>query len=631
MKKICFTVFAFTAVLSSFAQNKIYDASSIPAELKKNAHSVIREEKLSFDVKSVNRATYKVHKVVTVLNENGKDELDFHEFTDKFISLESVSLQLFDSKGSIIKKYKRSDLSVQTAGEGLVPDGKVYFLQLPSPQYPVTIQIDYELDFDGLLNYPRYQVQLPEQSIEISEYTATVPADLDLRFKGKNTNILPVTVSDEKIKTYTWAVKNLPALEHEAGSLSYGSRYPHILLSPNKFELDSYSGDMTSWQNFGNWYKSLAKDANNLTAERKQFFQSLTNAGKNEQEKIRILYNYLQSNCRYVLISLGIGGFKPFEADFVDKKKYGDCKALSNYMQACLDAIGIKSYQALINSDYNKEPVDPAFPYNGFNHVIVCVPLPKDTVWLECTSNTTECGTLGNFTENKYALLITEDGGKLVPTPTSKASDNLFSSTATIELGADGSGLVNVSITATGEYKQDLVHYISNQKKDDQKRFLVNYLGYNQPDEFEINYDQVNKNAATKMEMLISKIPEFSAGKKVFLNPRLYKIWGSELPKTENRTQDFYFEHPFIKTDTTTYKLPEGFTIETLPKAKNIVFEYGSFNSSYKFIEDSRSIISISRLQLNQYKIPVAKFVITKNFFNEVLGEYTEKIVIKKL
>ena len=222
---------------------------------------------------------------------------------------------------------------------------------------------------------------------------------------------------------------------------------------------------MSTWQDFGKWYGSLAKNANNLTEERKQFFQTLVKDATNDREKIKIIYNYLQSNCRYVLIALGIGGFKPFEADFVDKKKYGDCKALSNYTQACLSAIGIKSYQALINASYNKEPVDPAFPHNGFNHVIICVPLQKDSIWLECTSNTIEFGVLGNFTENRNALLITEDGGKLVATPRSKASDNTFSSYSIIDLAADGSGIVSVTLNTSGEYKQDLCIISTNQKK----------------------------------------------------------------------------------------------------------------------------------------------------------------------
>jgi hypothetical protein len=631
MKKINLSFFALVCWACSVAQVKPYDVASLPEPLKQNASSVTREEKIVFEVKSISKASLTVHKVVTVLDERGKDELVFQEYTDRFRSLESASIHSFDSKGNALNKYRRNDLSTQTAGEGLVPDGKVYYLELPPPVYPMTIMIDYAMSFNGLLNYPDYQVQLPEQSVENSSFVATVPVELGLRFKAKNTRLEPVIAEDGKFRTYTWTVKNVPALEYEAGTVSNESRYPCILLSPNKFELDGYAGDMSTWQSFGRWYGSLAKGTDNLSSERIKFFQSMVKDETNDREKVKMIYSYLQENCRYVLIALGIGGFKPFEADFVDKKKYGDCKALSNYTQACLNAIGIKSYQALINASYNKEPVDPEFPHNGFNHVILCVPLAKDSIWLECTSNITGFGELGNFTENRNALLITEDGGKLVPTPRSKAAENTSSSFTTIALAADGSGTANVVMETTGEYKQDLVNYVSNQKKDDQKRYLVDAFGYMQPDDFEINYDQVNKRSPTTISITMGKVPEFTAGKKLFLNPRLYKIWSHSLPKAENRTQDFYFQHPFIKKDTTVYQLPPELGMETLPRQKNIKFEFGSFDCNYTYDAAKNTIMSVASLQLNEYKIPAAKFLATKTFFNHVLAEYTEKIVIKRL
>ena len=631
MIKFSSTLFLSFFISCIFAQTVIYDAASIPESLKINAYSVKREEQIEFNVKSVDKAYFKVHKVVTILNEAGKDELFFYEFSDKFHSLEGLGIQIFDANGKSVRKYSGSDLTKQANGDGLVPDGKVYYINTPAPSYPVTIQIDYELKYNGILNYPDFELQLPEQSVQHSVYTVRVPAELDLRFKAKNTAITPVITTDDKYKVYTWAVNNLPALEYEEGSVSRESRYPKILISPNKFELDGYEGDMSSWQNFGKWYGSLAKDAINLPDERKLFLNNMVKGITDDKEKIKTIYAYLQNNFRYVSIQLGIGGFKPFNADFVDKKKYGDCKALSNYMQACLSAIGLKSYQALINASYNKAPVDPDFPHYSFNHVIVCVPINKDSVWLECTSTTNDFGVLGSFTENRNALLITEEGGKLVATPKSKASENQFGCTSLITLKEDGSGTSITQLTTTGEYRQDIIHYIFDQKKDDQKKYLIEDYGFLQPDDFEINYDKADKPAPVKLQLMIEKIPEFSAGNKQFLNPRIYKIWHSALPKAENRTQDFYFPHPLIKTDTTIYVLPDGFGLETLPKTKELTFEYGSFKSTYQFDEAKKRIVTTARLELDEYKIPAAKFLAAKKFINEVLGEYTEKIVIKKL
>jgi hypothetical protein len=631
MIKFYYTLALTSFAISAFAQQGNYAAMSIAEPMKKNAYSVKREEQINFEVKSIDKAYYKVHKVVTILSEAGKDELFFYEFSDKFQSLESFGIQTFDAAGKLLRKYSSSDLTKQATGEGLVPDGKVYYLNAPAPAYPITIQVDYELKYNGILDYPDFEVQLPEQSVEHASFTARIPAELGLRFKAKNTMLEPLVTNDDKYKLYSWTVNNLPALQYEEGSVSRESRYPKILISPNKFELDGYEGDMSSWENFGKWYGSLAKDAINLTPERKAFLNAMVKDMPTDKEKIKTIYTYLQNNFRYVSIQLGIGGFKPFTADFVDKKKYGDCKALSNYMQACLGAVGLKSYQALINASYNKAPVDPDFPHNSFNHVIICVPAGKDSVWLECTSTTTDFGVLGNFTENRNALLITEDGGKLVATPKSKASENRFGCTTTVNLKEDGSGTADAALSTTGEYRQDFLHYIFDQKKDEQKKFLVDDLGFLQPDDFLINGDKMDKLAPIKLQLAIEKIPEFTAGNKQFLNPRIYKIWSYALPKAENRTQDFYFQHPLIKTDTTIYILPEGFAVETLPKTKELSFEYGTFKSTYSFDAAQKRIITTARLELDEYKIPAAKFLAAKKFFNDVLGEYTEKIVIKKL
>ena len=159
----------------------------------------------------------------------------------------------------------------------------------------------------------------------------------------------------------------------------------------------------------------------------------------------------------------------------------------------------------------------------------------------------------------------------------------------------------------------------------------MNDLGFIQPDEFEIHYDKKNDQKLVEATMSMEKIPDFTAGSKMFLNPRIYKLWSYALPKAENRTQDFYFYHPLIKTDTTIYHLPDGYVVETLPKTKELKFEYGSYTTSYGFDEKQRSITTTARLVLNEYKIPVEKFTAAKKFFNDVLAEYAEKIVIKRL
>lgn len=627
MKPLLFTITLLSCLTQLlYAQLPVTALLPVTDKLMQHANSIKREEEIIFDIKSKDKAYYRVHKLVTVLNSSARSELQFDSYADKFRSLEEATISVFDASGKMIKKYTKKEMFNFNDGEGLVSDGKYYYLNIPVNAYPVHILTDYEIKHNGLLSYPAYRVQSINQSVLQSSFTVTVPTALDIRFKQRKFNSSPDIKNDADKKTYKWTVHDMESLKYEEGSVSYESYFPGVIIAPNQFELDGYSGDMTSWEKFGLWYGSLSRNALNLPEDRKAFFRLLVKDAANDREKASVIYRYLQQNFRYVLITLGIGGFKPFEASFVDRKKYGDCKALSNYTQACLDAVGIRSHQALINAEYNKEPVDPDFPSNSFNHVILCIPFEKDSVWLECTSNTNEFGVLGSFTENRNALLITAEGGKLVATPKSKAVHNNFKTICRIQLREDGTGNVKAGLHSSGEYSTP---FLLTDKKDDQKNYLVNSLGFLQPDDFIITQTDITGHAY-ELEMEIEKVPAFVAGNKFFLNPRIYKIWKSALPNTGNRMQDYYFPNPFVKTDTSIYQLPAGYELEALPETKELKFEYGSFISNYRYDRNNNQLITTAYLVLTQHKIPAKHYNNTKAFFDDVLAEFNTKIVIRK-
>ncbi|MEO7445076.1 MAG: DUF3857 domain-containing protein [Ferruginibacter sp.] len=624
MKLFILYIFSLLVLTETSAQQSAIVKEIIPLSLRQNAHAIVQESNELFEIKSKSKAYYSVHQVITVLDEQGKDYLRFIEYSDKFHQLQDVEIRMFDAQGNQQKKYSKKDLISFYAGDGLVTDTRLYVQQFSTSVYPVTVQFDYQVKYDGLLHMPSYDIQQPLMSVKSSSFTCIVDENADIRYRAQNVNLLPEVSFQKGNKVYKWSVQNLPAFLYEEGGISAESSYPRILIAPNAFELDGYDGNMSSWEKFGEWYRKLATNMDKLPADRVQFLNNLVRNADSDKDKARLIYEYLQQNFRYVSIQLGIGGYKPFSASFVDDKKYGDCKALSNYMQACLAAIGIKSYQALINATYNKKPVEPSFPFQGFNHVILCVPLNKDTTWLECTSNTSEFGVLGSFTENRNALLITEEGGKLTATPRSKSSSNTQTTHAIIHLNEDGSGQINTHLVTTGSYHSS--SFLTD-KKDDQKNYLVIQSGFLLPDNFDV---KGNKNGVYDVALEMEKVPDFVAGSKMFLHPRITQLWRASLPVSDNRTKDFYFQDPFIKSDTTEYLLPAGYIMEALPPAKNFNFDYGNFQAAYNYDAGANKIITVSRLELTRHIIPADKYKSMTRFFNNVRAEFGEKLVIKR-
>jgi hypothetical protein len=625
MKRILLSVFAVVSAALSNAQDISYAAATIPEALKQGAHVVKRYQEITFTVKDIDAASYAVHEVYTVLDEEGSSTLRFREYTHKQRTIDDVDIKVYDAAGKLINKYKKKDLNKFASQDGLVSDGMHHYLDINTPSYPVTVEFIYEIDITGTLRYPPYRIQDGDEAVERSSYTAKVPADLDLRYMEQKISLKPTINHEPKYKVYKWEVKNLPAFKDEEGAADAAFYYPMIILAPNKFRHFNTYGEMTTWKAFGQWGYDLLKGLDELPDERKAQFVSMVKDAKTEREKVAILYNYLQKNFRYVSIQLGIGGVKPFPALFTDEKKYGDCKGLSLYMLSALKAVGIKSYCAFINSKYDQEAVPASFPCDRFDHVILCVPQQKDSIWLECTSPTSEFAILGTFTENRNALLLTENGGVLVSTPGSKSSNNLMNTSTVINLNEDGSGSTTTRLKSRGDYRE-WMNSMATAKRDDQKKMIMRGLGFKQPDDFKI----VKNEEAVDIDLTIEKIPQFSAGSKMFLNPRINSIWRTVLPKSDNRKQDFYFDSPFIKTDSTVYNLPADYTAESIPAPIDLKCEYGSYKTSYSYVKEKNQLLSVARLELVQNKIPVDKYADVKKFFDGVMSEDTQKMVIKK-
>src|SRR2546429_541112 len=139
MKKcLSFIATAFIG-LAVQAQITSYDLSTVPDSLKKGADVIKRFEDIFFEVTDIDRAYIKIHQVYTVVNEDGKSILNFNEHTSKFVTLGDVDIKVYDASGKQLLKYKKKDVSSIALGDGLIDDGKTWYLTVPVATYPVTV------------------------------------------------------------------------------------------------------------------------------------------------------------------------------------------------------------------------------------------------------------------------------------------------------------------------------------------------------------------------------------------------------------------------------------------------------------------------------------------------------------
>jgi len=609
-----------------------YLAAAIPDSLKQDANSVVRYDYRDVFVKGPGKKTVKVHRIVTVLNEKGDHEaMLVLGYNKKYDNFSDISMRAYDAAGNLVKKYHKSDMYDGSATDGfsIVTDDRFLGVKHTISAYPQTIETAYEEDVTSAINLDEWDIQDDQQSVQYSAYNVTVDSLAGFKYYNKNIRLKPSKVAANNGYHYNWEVRNLEAIKLEEKAEPWRV-LPRIEFTVKNFQFYGVAGDFDSWQDFGKWIWGLNSQVSSLSSERVAELKKMTDTIKTDKDKARFLYKYMQQNMRYVSIQLGIGGYQPFAASFVDEKKYGDCKALSNYMCALLKAVNINSYCAVINAEANKEPADPSFPFNSFNHEILCIPFKGDTTWLECTSTYAPFGKLGTFTENRRALLITEDGGKLVNTPKSTMDDNIFNSEAHIKLDPDGGAKAEVKILSTGVYRDEYIDY-SSMKVDEQKEAFMARLNLKQPNVFDIKpASDVNGLKEVDLSLEYDKFSDITAGDKQFYRPHVFDLVAFTVPIEEHRKSDYYFEAPMQKSCVTTIDLPVGFEVETLPVNQSLKFTYGSYDVKYSYDAGKNQVISTVQFNITNQVIPAAKYTELQEYLDAVAKAQNKKLVIRR-
>ncbi|HVM88833.1 MAG TPA: DUF3857 domain-containing transglutaminase family protein, partial [Puia sp.] len=400
-------VLFFLLPINVLAQD--YKVSSIPDSLIKDADAVKRYEELRVIIKDIDKAVVYHKYAYTILNEAGEEFAYYSNSYDKFQALSDISGTMYDANGKSIKSIKKKDIAdvAVNNGESMITDARKKRFAFYNKSYPYTVEFEDETTLNGIFSFP-YWMPIDDEklSVQKSIFIVEAPHDYQLRYKEFNCQFKPVINTTDKKSTYLWQIANQKAISFEVYQPDWHEVTPTVFIAPTDFLFGGYKGNMSSWNNFGKFIYQLYKGRDELPADIKQEVHKISDNLKTRAEKVDALYNYMQQNTRYVGIQLGIGGWQPFEAKYVAEKKYGDCKALSNYMVALLKEAGIKANWVNIESGDGRKGLFADFPCNQFNHVIVCAPDPTDTIWLECTSETVSPGYMGDFTGNRTALLI---------------------------------------------------------------------------------------------------------------------------------------------------------------------------------------------------------------------------------
>nr|WP_068892932.1 DUF3857 domain-containing protein [Pedobacter panaciterrae] len=609
-----------------------YNVENISAILKSRANAVIRNMETTVDMRATENVILNVKKAITVLNKNGEQAAALILFYNKATSIKNVKGTIMDSFGKPTGRFSLSNFLDESAVNdfSLFEDARIKRYIPNVLTYPYTIQYEYEIRFKQNLIIPDwYPTPYSDVSVEKSTYTFICKPDDKIRVKEYNYKGSPEVVKTDKFISRMWQVTNLSAFKREPFAPDPDNYLTYVKIAPEQFTYYGHKGGYSNWQELGKWvYDDLIKTRQTLSPNIIQEMNNLVKGLDSDKEKAKKIYDYVQKKTRYISVQIGIGGFQPFEAAEVHRLSYGDCKALVNYTQSLLKAVGINSLYCVVYGDNNKKSMDPDFAsMDQGNHIILCVPLKSDTTWLECTSQDSPFGYLGSFTDDRVVLACTEEGGKLIRTPALTTASSLLRRKAELNLDKDGNVDGKLETDFSGS-QYDNYHRIISKPASEQIKLLKEEYDIDNIDFSNLKLVQKKDSNPVTSESLDLTIQKYAPR----TNDRIYMVLNAfnktnSIPEVRNRTLPVYVNRGFTDEDEIVYNLPEGYSVEAKPTDREIKSPFGSYTVKVKI--DGKKLIYSRKFVLNNGIYPADKYESFMRFFSDVSSSDNSKVIFK--
>lgn len=624
-----FSIILFFAASAIAVAQEVWRASDIADSLKREAYSVVRDYKAVVTASSQKSMIVHYHRVVTILNKKGEDHALWNCTTDDFSQLTSFSGKIYDEQGKVKQKLKRSDVHTSQYSEHLATDNQKNYVEPPVMDYPYTIEYDWEVkSSNGYVEYDFFSpVWYDRQALEKASFKVTVPTGTKIRYMSLPHEQNPQKFEDGKNDVYVWNMPPMRCLIDEEYDDHSMYICPSVIAMPYEFVFGESSGILDTWENKGKWFHQLAEGRGNLLPADKQKVKELTAGCTSDKEKIAALYKYLGDKTRYVSIQLGIGGWQPMSAEEVGKTGFGDCKALTNYMQALLKEAGIESCQTIISTRYSELLKD--FPnMHQTNHVILTIPQADGSnMVVECTNPQLPLGFISGDYAGHQALQVVNGVGKLIRIPEYTPDNNYEKIVADVQLQADGKSVVKFSDDHYGD-RYDAVRSIVYQDDKERKERVSHWISLQDPvvESVKVNEtktDIPHLDVQSELKGTYAKIN----GNKMFIVCNPFR--NVHIPRfRKDRTRPIITENAYRLEDEIRITLPDGYVYPAGQNADTTKTDFGSYTLDIR--QDGQKLIIKTSFTINKGRFNISRKDDFANFREKTSKMLRRLIIIEK-
>jgi hypothetical protein len=453
-------------------------------------------------------------------------------------------------------------------------------LAFPNVKNGSVIEYQYEVVSPFLFIIPEILIETDTPSL-YTEYILDSPSNIayNLNYTG---SLLPKYKEvDERLlyganyRTYRFAYENLKSFKTEKfvnNDRNYRTKIGAELHSTNFRELKLYS---SSWEQI----KERLYESEDFGGELKKTKLAKDNmpaniAGiSNELDKANAIFNYVKNTFTW---NKDAGLYVEDGIKKMLETKTGNAAEMNLFLVMLLREAGLKA-DPLVISTIGNGLINLASPNVSKMNFVIAAIQTKDGIHLfDATVKQSSIDQLPPRDWNQFGILISKDKVQQVTMSNAKASFTYL--TATAKINDDGSISGSYSDRDTGTYAMFAKEFYDENADKYKKQYKENFsIDFTDIDSKVMENGDFESTMKFSSENLIDKV-----GKKIIINPMLFLNKNSnEFDQTEERKYMIDFTTPFTRVKKVVLEIPEGYTIEEMPKNKKIVTEDKEIEYSY--------------------------------------------------
>ncbi len=425
---------------------------------------------------------------------------------------------------------------------------------------------------------------------------------------------------DGKI-SYTWKLNNLPPVKDEpymSCTKSYMATIYNQLVAYNSPDyLENFA---KSWGEMGKSYDERLKEFSNADDQIKKVTDSLVSAITEANEKIRIIYNFVEKE---IELDNTLGLQREWKLKDIIANKRSDEYDKNILLTEMIKAAGIPAWPVRICTRSNGVFVPMFRSSRQFDHIICAAQLDKSMMFLDASVKYCPYGSLPPNSRAIEGLLIDGDSSRVIDialvNPKSRRTDMTY-----IYVRSDGSASCQTSVKFGGYFATEYAADIDKHTPEDfAKEYILNNLNLT----FKLDsasFDKADPEAPiANIYYTIDDLGKKLDNNIVIKPPQFYF---EENPfKNEKRFFPVDFNYPFVFYNMLRITFEDSLTSCTLPESKKIDFPGASYtrNSVY----DNLAVVVNCQLSIDRPVILPIGYSELRDFFGKIASTTEDQII----